>query len=124
MTYRDHGAYTPPSEPPLAFDARQPVRGASPLPTTLFASALLLAIVAGGGYLLLRHGSGPIASATGGNPPAVGEQVAVTRTAPPASSQPQDPTAGLQIYRTDAPQQATPVMAPPPETPTPRDSST
>ena len=62
MAYQEQGAYTPPSEPPLSFDARQPVRGASPMPTTLIASVVLLAIVGGGGIMFLRHGAGPSAS--------------------------------------------------------------
>ena len=56
-----HGAYTPP-EPPLSFDAREPVRGAGPMPTTLIASVVLLAVVAGGGIMLLRHGQTPAAA--------------------------------------------------------------
>ena len=40
MSDHDRGPYTPPSEPPLAFDPRRPVRGAGPVPVTLIVSAL------------------------------------------------------------------------------------
>ncbi|PZR36378.1 MAG: sporulation protein, partial [Caulobacter segnis] len=32
MSDPHRGAYTPPTDAPLSFDARQPVRGARPLP--------------------------------------------------------------------------------------------
>ena len=116
MAYQEQGAYTPPSEPPLSFDARQPVRGASPMPTTLIASVVLLAIVGGGGIMFLRHGAGPSAS----TPEVVGTQVGPTRSPPPVSTQAADPTAGLQIYTSEAPQAAAPTYVAPPETPTVR----
>ena len=43
MSESDRGAYAPPTDAPLAFDARQPVRGARPLPFTLIISILVLA---------------------------------------------------------------------------------
>ena len=117
-TYQDHGAYTPPSEPPLSFDAREPVRGSGPMPTTLLASVVLLAVVAGGGVMFLRHGGDHAAPSSG--PVMVGAPAGQTRAAAPAAAQPVDPTAGLQIYRTEAPQPTAPVYVAPPETPTPR----
>ena len=35
MSDHDRGAYTPPTDAPLSFDARQPVRGARPAPMML-----------------------------------------------------------------------------------------
>jgi len=42
MSDPDRGAYTPPTDAPLSFDARQPVRGGGPAPVMLILSALVL----------------------------------------------------------------------------------
>ncbi len=114
-----HGAYTPP-EPPLSFDAREPVRGAGPMPTTLIASVVLLAVVAGGGIMLLRHGQTPAAPSA--SPPVVGTPIAETRAPAPVQTAQADPAAGLQVYRTEAPDGPAPRFVPPPETPTARNA--
>ncbi|MCK5910316.1 MAG: SPOR domain-containing protein [Caulobacter sp.] len=115
MSDPHRGAYTPPTDAPLSFDARQPVRGARPLPMTLIISAVVLVTLVVGVALVYRGGiRDPNAP-----PPAVGTQVAEMKAPPPANSQPQDPAAGLQIYHSeDAQPSAT--FAAPPETPQPR----
>jgi hypothetical protein len=115
MSDPHRGAYTPPTDAPLSFDARQPVRGARPLPMTLIISAVVLVTLVVGVALVYRGGiRDPNAP-----PPAVGAQVTEMKTPPPANSQPQDPAAGLQIYHNeDAQPSAT--FAAPPETPQPR----
>ena len=47
MSDPHRGAYTPPTDAPLSFDARQPVRGSRPLPMTLILSAVVLATLEG-----------------------------------------------------------------------------
>ena len=95
MSDPHRGAYTPPTDVPLSFDARQPVRGSRPLPMTLIISAVVLLTLVVTVVLIYRGGvRGP------NEPPAtVGSQIAEMKTPPPAGSQPTDPAAGLQIYR-------------------------
>lgn len=115
MSDPHRGAYTPPTDAPLSFDARQPVRGARPLPMTLIISAVVLVTLVVAVVMIYRGGvRGP------NEPPqAVGTEVAQMKTPPPAGSQPQDPAAGLRIYHSeDAQPSAT--FAAPPETPQPR----
>lgn len=115
MSHDDRGAYTPPSEPPLTFDARRPVRGSSPLPTTLIASAVLLILLVGAVFLFYRNGArGPNDA-----PQPVGVPAGETRAPAPPEPQNADPAAGLQIYKADAPP-AQPTFVAPPEQPTPR----
>jgi len=95
MSNPERGAYTPPTDAPLAFDARQPVRGRGPAPMMLILSAIVLVILVVAIAVFyrsgLRQGSGP--------PPTVGEPVGQIKGPAPAESQPVDPAAGLQIYR-------------------------
>lgn len=100
MSDPHRGAYTPPTDAPLSFDARQPVRGARPLPMTLIISAVVLVTLVVAVVMIYRGGvRGP------NEPPqAVGTQVAQMKTPPAAASQPQDPAAGLQIYHNEDPQ--------------------
>lgn len=115
MSDPHRGAYTPPTDAPLSFDARQPVRGARPLPMTLIISAVVLVTLVVGVALVYRGGiRDPNAP-----PPAVGTEVAEMKAPPPANSQPQDPAAGLQIYHSDDGQPSA-TFAAPPETPQPR----
>ncbi|PHY22234.1 SPOR domain-containing protein [Caulobacter sp. BP25] len=115
MSDPHRGAYTPPTDAPLSFDARQPVRGARPLPMTLIISAVVLVTLVVGVALVYRGGiRDPNAP-----PPAVGNQVAEMKAPPPAGSQPQDPASGLQIYHSEEPQPSA-TFAAPPETPQPR----
>jgi len=113
MSDPHRGAYTPPTDAPLSFDARQPVRGSRPLPMTLILSAVVLATLVVAVLLIYRGGvRGP------NEPPrTVGEPVAAMKATPPAgSAQPADPAAGLQIYRNETPE-ASPTFAAKPEAP-------
>jgi len=112
MSDPHRGAYTPPTDAPLSFDARQPVRGARPLPMTLIISAVVLVTLVVAVVMIYRGGvRGP------NEPPqAVGAEVAQMKTPPAAGSQPQDPAAGLQIYHNEEPQPSA-TFAAPPETP-------
>lgn len=112
MSDPHRGAYTPPTDAPLSFDARQPVRGARPLPMTLIISAVVLVTLVVAVVMIYRGGvRGP------NEPPqAVGSEVAQMKTPPAAGSQPQDPAAGLQIYHNEDPQPSA-TFAAPPETP-------
>ncbi|MET3664530.1 SPOR domain-containing protein [Caulobacter sp. 1776] len=109
MSDPHRGAYTPPTDAPLSFDARQPVRGARPLPMTLIISAVVLVTLVVAVVMIYRGGiRGP------NEPPqAVGTEVAQMKTPPPAGSQPQDPAAGLQIYHNEDPQPSATFAAPP-----------
>jgi cytoskeletal protein RodZ len=113
MSDPHRGAYTPPTDAPLSFDARQPVRGSRPLPMTLIISAVVLATLVVAVLLIYRGGvRGP------NEPPrTVGEPVAQMKAAPPAgTAQPADPASGLQIYKSEAPE-ASPTFAAQPEAP-------
>lgn len=116
MSDSDRGAYTPPTDAPLSFDARQPVRGSRPVPMTLIISAIVLTVLVVAIIVFYRSG----AREPGQPPQTVGSTVGDMKTAPPASDQPADPAAGLQIYQSESPQGATPVeptFTPPPEQP-------
>jgi hypothetical protein len=115
MTDHDRGAYAPPTDAPLTFDARQPVRGSRPLPVTLIISGLVLAGLAVAIFMFYRGG----VRQAGQGPQAVGTPVAGIKTPPPAEAQPQDPAAGLQIYKTEGGQPASSPSAPPQPTFTP-----
>ncbi len=109
MSDPHRGAYTPPTDAPLSFDARQPVRGARPLPMTLIISAVVLVTLVVGVILVYRGG----VRNPNDPPQTVGTEVAQMKTPPPAGSQPQDPAAGLQIYHNEDPQPSTTFAAPP-----------
>lgn len=115
MSDPHRGAYTPPTDAPLSFDARQPVRGSRPLPMTLIISAVVLMTLVVAVVMIYRGGvRGP------NEPPrTVGSQVAEMKTPPPAGSQPTDPASGLQIYKNEE-NQPSPTYAAQPETPLPR----
>lgn len=112
MSDPHRGAYTPPTDAPLSFDARQPVRGARPLPMTLIISAVVLVTLVVAVVMIYRGGvRGP------NEPPqAVGTEVAEMKTPPADGSQPKDPASGLQIYHNEEPQPSA-TFAAPPETP-------
>jgi hypothetical protein len=120
MSEQDRGAYAPPTDAPLSFDARQPVRGARPFPITLLISALvLIGLIV---VIVLFYRSG--VREAGQAPQAVGTPVAEMKSAPPADAQPQDPAAGLQIYQSESGQPVQsagqPQFVAPPEQPAPR----
>ena len=118
MSDYDRGPYTPPSEPPLAFDPRRPVRGSGPLPITLIISVVVLVLAAGGAFFVYRGG----VRSPGDAPQPVGAPVRDVKTAAPPEAQPTDPTTGLSVYKDNPPgaAQPPPVFTAPPEAPGPR----
>jgi hypothetical protein len=117
MSDHERGAYTPPTDAPLSFDARQPVRGSRPIPFTLIISILVLVGLAAAILVFYRSG----VRQAGQAPQTVGAPVGGMKVAPPAESQPQDPAAGLQIYKTEGGKAplgpSSPQFTPPPEQP-------
>lgn len=116
MSDYDRGAYAPPSDSPLAFDARAP-RDRRPAPVSLIVGLLVLALL-GGGLLFMYRGG---VREAGGAPAVVGEPVGVIRTAPDGE-QPRDPALQLEVYDErdplgTAPAAAGPTFAPDPELP-------
>ena len=95
MSDHDRGAYAPPTEASLSFDARQPVRGSRPIPFTLIISILVLLGLAAAIFVFYRSG----VRQAGQPPQAVGAPIAGIKAPPPPEAQPQDPAAGLQIYQ-------------------------
>lgn len=118
MTDADRGAYTPSTDAPLSFDARQPVRGARPVPFTLIISGLVLIALVAAIYVFYQGG----VRQAGEAPQTVGAPVGELRGAAPVEQAAVDPAAGLQIYRSDAGEAPAgePRFAPPPEQPAPR----
>jgi cytoskeletal protein RodZ len=115
MSDPHRGAYTPPTDAPLSFDARQPVRGARPLPMTLIISAVVLVTLTVAVVMIYRGGI-----RNPNEPPqTVGTEVAQMKTPPAAASQPKDPASGLQIYHNEESQPSA-TFAPPPEAPAAR----
>ena len=118
MSEYDRGAYTPPNDQPLSFDARRPVRGGSPISLTVAISALVLVVLGAGAVFLYRDGM----RGQGEAPKAVGNVVAQNKTAPAPEAQPAaDPAEGLQILsQKDGDPEAPPAAtsyAPAPEQP-------
>jgi len=113
MSDHERGAYTPPTDSPLSFDARQPVRGSRPIPFTLIISILVLAGLAVAIFIFYRSG----VRQAGEAPQTVGTPVGEMKAPPPAEAQPQDPAAGLQIYKEDQTGPAQPHFTAPPEQP-------
>src|SRR5258708_15899717 len=116
MSEHERGAYAPPTEASLHFDARQPVRGASPIPFTLIISVLVLLGLAAAIFVFYRS----CVRQAGQPPQAVGAPVGGMKAAPPAEDQPQDPAAVQKIYKSEDDQhysadQKTEQVAPPPE---------
>ena len=115
MSDHDRGAYTPPTDAPLSFDARQPVRGTRPAPMMLVVSAVVLVVLVLAIVLIYRSGSRGADEA----PQTVGAPVGEMKTAPTEADQPVDPATGLQIYRSEdgTALPAEPNFVPPPEEP-------
>jgi outer membrane biosynthesis protein TonB len=120
MADTDRGAYTPPTDAPLSFDARQPVRGARPIPFTLIISALVLVALVVAIVMFYRSG----VREAGQPPQTVGAPIGDIKTAASAEAQPQDPAAGLQIYKAETgqpvPEAEKPIFTAPPEAPAAR----
>ncbi|WP_395673604.1 SPOR domain-containing protein [Phenylobacterium sp.] len=119
MSDHERGAYTPPTQDaPLSFDARQPAGARRPLPISLIVSALVLIGLVLAIVVFYRSG----VREAGQAPQTVGAPVAEMKAQAPAEAQPQDPAAGLQIYRSEGGEltEAAPQFAPPPEQPQPR----
>ncbi|WP_374654727.1 SPOR domain-containing protein [Phenylobacterium sp.] len=115
MSDPDRGAYTPPTDAPLSFDARQPVRGGGPAPVMLILSALVLIALVIAIVMFYRSG----VREAGQPPRTVGAPVGEMKGPPPAEAQPADPAAGLQIYQSEGGEAppATPNFTAPPEQP-------
>lgn len=117
MTDPDRGAYTPPTDAPLAFDARRPtLTYRRPIPVTLILSVLVLAAMTGAVFFFYRSG----VRGAGDAPQPVGTPVGEIMAPAPAEQRPADPAAGLEIYKADELADQTPTFAPPPEQPQPR----
>ncbi|MES2896897.1 MAG: SPOR domain-containing protein [Pseudomonadota bacterium] len=118
MSDPDRGAYAPPTDAPLSFDARQPVRGSKPAPLMLIISAIVLILLVIAIVLFYRSG----VREAGAPPQTVGSPLGELKAPPPAEAQPTDPAAGLQIYRAEdgPPDTAGPTFIDPPEAPQPR----
>lgn len=109
-----------PTEPPLSFDPRRPVRGAGPVPVTLIVSALVLVALVGAVAFIYRGGIRHANQA----PAVVGAPLGDIKAAAPPEAPSNDATAGLVIEKTDANgEAANAVLAPPPEQPLPRTGS-
>lgn len=111
----DRGAYTPPTDAPLAFDARQPVRGSRPAPMMLIVSAVVLIALVVAIVVFYRSG----VRQSGAPPQTVGAPVGAIKGPAPVEAQPVDPAAGLQIYQSSEGQDApvAPNFTAPPEQP-------
>lgn len=117
---RDRGAYSPSGEAPLAFDARKETQGGGRPPFALIISALILLILVLALIFYYRSGV-----RQAGQPPVVGAPLGQMSTAAPASAQPEQEAAGLQVYSAEQPAAgaAAPSFAPAPEQPLPREAA-
>lgn len=122
MSDSDRGAYTPPTDSPLSFDARRPVRGGGGGggSTLVISAVILILLVVGAGFWLYKDGRRGADDA----PQPVGTTVAGTKVEPKASDQPEEDTsAGLTIHKDEAFADGTtgqPTFAPEPEAVQPR----
>ena len=117
MSDPHRGAYTPPTDAPLTFDARRPTGGRRPAPLALIVSVLVLLVLGGAVFYFYRSG----VRAPNAAPQPVGTPLGEITAPAPAQAQPQDPAAGLEIYRAgEAPAAQAPTFAPAPEQPQPR----
>ena len=98
MTDNDRGAYTPQTDAPLAFDARRSGGGGRPAPMTLMISGMVLVVLVVGVVFFYRGGVRP----ANAPPQVIGAPVGADKSAPPASEQPADAAAGLQVYKSES----------------------
>lgn len=118
MSDHDRGAYTPPTDSPLSFDARRPVRGGGSSSSILLISAvILLVLIVGVGVWLYKDGLRGADDA----PQPVGTSVEMAKVEPKVEDQPEaDAAAGLTIHKDDSELAGDPTFAPGPETVLPR----
>ena len=121
MSDYDRGPYTPPSETPLAFDPRRPVRGSGPVPVTLIVSGVVLLVLVAAVAFLYR-GAFTTPSDTNAT---VGAPLAQIKGPAPGDTAASEAAPGLTIYKTDSkgspiPTNAAPAFVPEPEKPLPR----
>jgi len=118
MSDHDRGAYTPPTDSPLSFDARRPVRGGGGNSSILMISAvILLVLIVGAGVWLYKDGLRGADDA----PQPVGATVETAKVEPAPADQPEaDPAAGLTIHKDDGDVSTDPTFAPGPEPVLPR----
>ncbi|MDB5458404.1 MAG: hypothetical protein JWO72_145 [Caulobacteraceae bacterium] len=123
MSDHDRGAYTPQTDAPLSFDARQ-ARGRRTFPTTLVISLVILIGLGGAIFMFYRSG----VRGAGEAPTPVGAPIGEIKAPPAAQTQPPaDAAAGLQIYKSEgspAAASSAPVFAAGPEQPQPRPAPT
>jgi cytoskeletal protein RodZ len=127
MSDHDRGAYTPQTDAPLSFDARQ-ARGRKAFPTTLVISLVILLGLGGAIFMFYRSG----VRGAGEAPVPVGSPVGEIKAPVPASAQDAqksaDAAAGLQIYKSEGAPATAPPSAPVftagPEQPAPRPAPT
>ncbi len=120
MSDYDRGAYTPPTDDPLAFDARM-TRQRRPMPMTLIASAVVLLVMVGAVALFYQSG---IRGAS--EPPrVVGDSLPAVKGPPIAEARPLDASDNLEVYVDDPNStQGAPTFAAAPETPQARPAPT
>lgn len=118
MSDHDRGAYTPPTDSPLSFDARRPVRGGGSGSSILLISAvILLVLIVGVGVWLYKDGLRGADDA----PQPVGTTVEAAKVEPKPEDQPEiDAAAGLTIHKDDGGVVSDPTFAPGPEPVLPR----
>jgi hypothetical protein len=116
MSDHDRGAYTPQTDPPLAFDPRRPSKR-RPLPMALIGSAVVLVVLLAG-VAMVYHGG---VREAGQSPRPVGEPVMAVKTAPLASTtQSSTTTTATDAYSPVNQTAEAPKLAPAPEQPTAR----
>lgn len=118
MTDHDRGAYTPQTDAPLAFDARQQRGGGGGgrSPVALIVSAVVLLVLVGAIYMFYRGG------VRGANEPPqpVGTPIGALKAPAPPQPAKTDETAALDVYKSaeaEPPVPQAPAFAPPPEQP-------
>jgi len=120
MSDYDRGAYTPPTDDPLAFDARLP-RQRRPMPMTLIASAVVLLVMVGAVFAFYTSG------VRGANEPprVVGTTLPAVKGPAVQEARPLDVDDNLEVFN-DTPDsgQGAPRFAAPPEQPQARPSMT
>lgn len=116
MSERDRGAYVPPNDDALSFDAREP-RRRRPLPATLIASGAVLVVMIAAVFVFYRSG----VRGAGEPPRIVGQRIDNLKVEAVEEARPVDESVGLDVYAAGkaAESAAAPRFAPPPEEPNP-----